>query len=142
MRWWKRSLGLMFLLLLLGCAGHPFRQFKVLNVRVSPTELQPGGGTVSIEVEATRGDEARVSVVRQFGTPFSVVLFTVKLTSVTAFDLEKKRWKGEVQLPPNHGDEDISYAFIISVRENGDWDERFMEVVVRGKKQSPLSDGG
>jgi len=121
-------------LLLLGCAGHPFRQFKVLSVSVEPTELPPQGGTVSVEVEATKGDEARVTVVRQFGTPYALVLFTVKLASVTAFDLEKKRWKGSVQLPPNRGEEDTPYALIIGVRENDEWDERFFEVVVRAEK--------
>ncbi|MGQ9462697.1 MAG: hypothetical protein ACUVTP_08050 [Candidatus Fervidibacter sp.] len=107
------------------------REFKILNFSVQPTELPPSGGEVSVEVEATRGDEARVTVIRQFGTPFALVLFDVKLSSVTAFDLEKKRWKGKVQLPPNHGKEDMSYALIIGVRENDDWDERFFEVVVR-----------
>lgn len=123
-------------LLLLGCAGNPLRQFKILSVNVDPTELPSQGGTVSVEVEATRGDEARVTVVRQFGTPYALVLFTVKLTSVTAFDIEKKRWKGSVQLPPNHGDEDIPYALIVGVRENDDWDERFFEIVVRAARKS------
>ncbi len=129
-------LSLVCFLLLLGCAGSPFRQFKILSVDVEPTELPSRGGTVSVEVEATRGDEARVTVVRQFGTPYALVLFTVKLTSVTAFDLEKKRWKGSVQLPPNHGDTDIPYALIVGVRENDDWDERFFEVVVKAAPKS------
>ncbi|MEZ8220496.1 hypothetical protein GG496_000663 [Candidatus Fervidibacteria bacterium JGI MDM2 JNZ-1-D12] len=123
-------------LLLLGCAGNPLRQFKILSVSVEPVELPSQGGTVSVEVEATRGDEARVTVVRQFGTPYALVLFTVKLASVTAFDLEKKRWKGSVQLPPNHGNEDIPYALIVGVRENDDWDERFFEVVVKAAPKS------
>ncbi len=126
-------------LLLLGCAGNPFRQFKILSVHVDPTELPSQGGTVSVEVEATKGDEARVTVVRQFGTPYALVLFTVKLTSVTAFDIEKKRWKGRVQLPPNHSDEDIPYALIVGVRENDEWDERFFEVFVRAARKSASS---
>ncbi|MCS7187687.1 MAG: hypothetical protein N3B10_05640 [Armatimonadetes bacterium] len=133
----RPSLSLACLLVILGCAGNPFRQFKILDVKVEPTELPPQGGTISVEVEATRGDEARVTVVRQFGTPYALVLFTVKLTSVTAFDLEKRRWKGSIQLPPNHGSENIPYALIVGVRENGEWDERFFEVVV---KAAPKSD--
>lgn len=123
-------------LLLFGCAGNPLRQFKILSVSVEPTELPSQGGTVSVEVEATRGDDAQVTVVRQFGTPYALVLFKVKLTSVTAFDLTKKRWKGSVQLPPNHGGEDIPYALIIGVYENDDWDERFFEVVVKAAPKS------
>ncbi|MCS7264627.1 MAG: hypothetical protein NZ805_07325 [Armatimonadetes bacterium] len=133
-------LSLACLLLIIGCAGNPFRQFKILRVNVEPTELPSRGGTISVEVEATRGDEAKVTVVRQFGTPFALVLFNVKLTSVTAFDLEKRRWKGSVQLPPNHGNEDIPYALIVGVRENDDWDERFFEVVVKASPK-PNSDG-
>ncbi|MFN3421973.1 MAG: hypothetical protein ACK40X_09655 [Armatimonadota bacterium] len=136
MRKFHSLISLVCFLLLLGCAGNPIRQFKILSVSVDPTELQSQGGTVFVEVEATRGDEARVTVVRQFGTPYALVLFTVKLASVTAFDIEKKRWKGSVQLPPNHGDEDIPYALIVGVRENGDWDERFFEVVVRATRKS------
>ncbi|MFN4180284.1 MAG: hypothetical protein ACK4I8_08220 [Armatimonadota bacterium] len=140
MRRFHWMISLVCFLLLLGCAGNPFRQFKILSVNVYPSELSSRGGTVSVEVEATRGDEARVTVVRQFGTPFALVLFTVRLTSVTAFDIEKKRWKGSVQLPPNHGDEDIPYALIVGVRENDDWDERFFEVVVRAARESESSE--
>lgn len=133
------SLVVCIVVYLFGCSGSPLRQFKILNISVQPTELPPSGGEVSVEVEATRGDEAKVVVIRQFGTPFALVLFTVKLSSVTAFDLEKKRWKGKVQLPPNNGKEDMSYALIVGVRENGDWDERFFEVVVRASRSEDNS---
>ncbi len=132
-------LSLVCLLPLLSCTGNPLREFKILSVKIEPTELPSGGGTVLVEVEATRGDDARVDVIRQFGTPFAFVLFSVRLTSVTAFDLSKKRWKGSVQLPPNHGSEDIIYAFVINVEENDDWDERFFEVVVRAAPKSGSS---
>lgn len=140
MRRFRLLLPFACIFLILGCAGNPFRQFRILSINVEPTELPHQGGTVSVEVEATRGDEARVTVVRQFGTPYALVLFTVKLASVTAFDLEKRRWKGSVQLPPNHGSENIPYALIVGVRENDDWDERFFEVVVKAAPKSGSSE--
>jgi hypothetical protein len=106
-----------------------------LEVKVTPTELPPEGGTVQIEVEATRGDEANAVVARKF-VGFTVVLFTVKLGLVNALDFEKVRWKGSVQLPPNHSEDDMVYAIIISVRNDSERDERLMEVVVKGRKIS------
>lgn len=124
------------LMFIFGCAGNPLREFRILSIVVEPTELPSQGGTISVEVEATRGDEAEVRVVRQFGTPFALILFTVRLSSVTAFDLTKKRWKGSLQLPPNHADEDIPYALIITVRENDDWDQRLYIVVVKAEERN------
>jgi hypothetical protein len=56
------------------------------------------------------------------------------LGSVNALDFEKVRWKGSVQLPPNHSEDDMVYAIIISVRNDSERDERLMEVVVKGRK--------
>ena len=128
------AFGVLFALFwLLGCGGNPFRDFRILDVKVTPTELPPEGGTVQIEVEATRGDGANAIVARKF-IGFTVVLFTVKLGSVNALDFEKVRWKGSVQLPPNHSEDDMVYAIIISVRNDSERDERLMEVVVKGRK--------
>ena len=61
------------------------------------------------------------------------VLFTVRLSEVSALDLEKKRWKGEVTLPPNNDPDDKRYALIISVWDGDDRDERLAEVIVKGR---------
>jgi hypothetical protein len=61
------------------------------------------------------------------------VLFTVRLSEVSALDLEKKRWKGTVDLPPNNDPEDKRYALIISVWDDDDRDERLVEVIVKGR---------
>lgn len=125
-------MGGLILTLLLGCAGNPLRQFRLLEVRATPTELPPEGGRVQIEVEATKGDGAEVKVIRKL-EDLVFVLFTVRLSEVSAFDLEKKRWKGSVDLPANNDPEDKRYALIVSAWDDDDRDERLVEVVVKGK---------
>jgi hypothetical protein len=120
------------LTLMLGCSGNPLRQFRLLAFRATPTELPPEGGQVQVEVEATRGDRAEVKVIRKLDEQV-FVLFTVRLSEVSALDLEKKRWKGTVDLPPNNDPEDKRYALIISVWDDDDRDERLVEVIVKGK---------
>jgi uncharacterized protein (DUF58 family) len=130
-RWTVLVSGLM-LTLMLGCSGNPFRQFRLLDFRATPTELPPEGGQVQVEVEATRGDGAEVKVIRKLDEQV-FVLFTVRLSEVGAFDIDKKRWKGTVDLPPNNDPEDKRYALIISVWDDDDRDERLVEVIVKGK---------
>jgi hypothetical protein len=120
------------LTLMLGCSGNPLRQFRLLAFRATPTELPPEGGQVQVEVEATRGDGAEVKVIRKLDEQV-FVLFTVRLSEVSALDLEKKRWKGTVDLPPNNDPEDKRYALIISVWDDDDRDERLVEVIVKGR---------
>jgi hypothetical protein len=120
------------LTLMLGCSGNPLRQFRLLDFRATPTELPPEGGQVQVEVEATRGDGAEVKVIRKLDEQV-FVLFTVRLSEVSALDLEKKRWKGTVDLPPNNDPEDKRYALIISVWDDDDRDERLVEVIVKGR---------
>jgi hypothetical protein len=120
------------LTLMLGCSGNPLRQFRLLAFRATPTELPPEGGQVQVEVEATRGDRAEVKVIRKLDEQV-FVLFTVRLSEVSALDLEKKRWKGTVDLPPNNDPEDKRYALIISVWDDDDRDERLVEVIVKGR---------
>lgn len=124
--------GGLILVLLLGCSGNPFRQFRLLAFRAVPTELPPQGGQVQVEVEATKGDGAEVKVIRKLDEQV-FVLFTVRLSEVSALDLEKKRWKGEVTLPPNNDPDDKRYALIISVWDGDDRDERLAEVIVKGR---------
>jgi len=130
-RWTVLVSGLM-LTLMLGCSGNPLRQFRLLDFRATPTELPPEGGQVQVEVEATRGDGAEVKVIRKLDEQV-FVLFTVRLSEVSALDLEKKRWKGTVDLPPNKDPEDKRYALIISVWDDDDRDERLVEVIVKGR---------
>ncbi|MFA0766542.1 MAG: hypothetical protein BDTLLHRC_001495 [Candidatus Fervidibacter sp.] len=130
-RWTVLVSGLM-LTLMLGCSGNPLRQFRLLDFRATPTELPPEGGRVQVEVEATRGDGAEVKVIRKLDEQV-FVLFTVRLSEVSALDLEKKRWKGTVDLPPNNDPEDKRYALIISVWDDDDRDERLVEVIVKGR---------
>ncbi|MFA0731670.1 MAG: hypothetical protein BKPUNTRY_001208 [Candidatus Fervidibacter sp.] len=125
-------MGGLILALLLGCSGNPFRQFRLLAFRAVPTELPPEGGQVQVEVEATKGDRAEVKVIRKLDEQV-FVLFTVRLSEVSALDLEKKRWKGEVTLPPNNDPDDKRYALIISVWDGDDRDERLAEVIVKGR---------
>jgi len=125
-------MGGLILALLLGCSGNPFRQFRLLAFRTVPTELPPEGGQVQVEVEATKGDGAEVKVIRKLDEQV-FVLFTVRLSEVSALDLEKKRWKGEVTLPPNNDPDDKRYALIISVWDGDDRDERLAEVIVKGR---------
>lgn len=124
--------GGLILVLLLGCSGNPFRQFRLLAFRAVPTELPPQGGQVQVAVEATKGDGAEVKVIRKLDEQV-FVLFTVRLSEVSALDLEKKRWKGEVTLPPNNDPDDKRYALIISVWDGDDRDERLAEVIVKGR---------
>ncbi len=116
---------------LLGCSGDPFR-FRITAYFVDPKELPHTGGKIRVEVEATQGDRAEVKVYRKLGEQ-GVFQFTVRLHPVSAFDFEKKRWKGEVELPRNNTSEDQLYVLVISVRNKDEVDERMVEVIVKGK---------
>jgi len=114
---------------LLGCSGGPFR-FRILAYHVSATELPYTGGKIRVEVEATQGDRAEVKVYRKLGEQ-GVFQFTVRLHPVSAIDFEKRRWKGEVELPRNNTSEDQLYVLVISVRNKDEVDERLVEVIIR-----------
>lgn len=120
---------------LVGCSGNPFKSLSILSVSINPTELPPEGGLVEIVVDATRGDEATARVTR-YGDWLGFVSYTVRLAEVIALDLEKKRWKGTIDFPPNHTSRDQRYIIIVTVREDYKQDQRMKEVIVKARKSN------
>lgn len=117
---------------LVGCSGNPFKSLSILSVSINPAELPPEGGLVEIVVDATRGDEATARVTR-YGDWLGFVSYTVRLAEVIALDLEKKRWKGTIDFPPNHTSRDQRYIIVVTVREDYERDQRMKEVVVKAR---------
>ncbi len=127
------ALSLVLAIALAGCSGNPFKSLSILSVSINPTELPPEGGQVQIVVDATRGDEA-VARVTRYGDWLFFVSYTVRLAEVTAIDLEKRRWKGTIDFPPNHTSRDQRYIIVVTVRDDHKQDQRIKEVIVRTRE--------